>query len=151
MTFATMDASHLARVVAIEQVVHAHPWTHGNFADSLQAGYQCWVVHRAGALVGYGVAAVQAGEAHLLNLSVEPASQRQGIGSALTRFFVALAREGGAGKLFLEVRPSNTAARALYAGQGFREVGVRRGYYPGPGAREDALVMELDLSCASAR
>ena len=58
---------------------------------------------------------------------------------------IGLAREFLAQKIFLEVRPSNLTGRALYAGTGFREVATRRGYYPGPGSPEDAVVMELEL------
>ena len=97
------------------------------------------------ALAGYGILAIGAGEAHLLNLTVAPERQRQGIGRAFTAFFAKLARDYGAGKIFLEVRPSNAPARALYARAGFAEIGVRRGYYPAAGAREDAVVMEMRL------
>jgi ribosomal-protein-alanine N-acetyltransferase len=144
-TYRRMGDADLASVVAIENAVHAHPWTRMNFADSLDAGYHCWIAERDGQLVGYGIVLVGAGEAHLLNLSVALEWQRRGIGTELTRFFVKLARDYGAGKIFLEVRPSNGAARALYAGSGFGEIGVRRGYYPAAEGREDALVMELRL------
>lgn len=143
--YARMDEAHLNEVVAIEERVHLHPWTRGNFADSIAAGYHCWVAHRHGALVGYGVVMIAAGEAHLLNLSVASEWQRRGIGAELTRFFVRLAGDYGAARIFLEVRPSNTAARALYAVHGFTEIGVRRDYYPAPGGREDAVIMELAL------
>jgi ribosomal-protein-alanine N-acetyltransferase len=144
-TYVRMGEPHLDEIVAIEQAVHVHPWTRGNFADSISAGYHCWVAHRGGALSGYGVVTIGAGEAHLLNLSVAPGWQRRGVGTELTRFFMRLARDYGAEKIFLEVRPSNAAARALYAAEGFAEVGVRRGYYPAPDGREDAVVMELAL------
>ncbi len=140
-----MAKAELDEVAAIEHAVHAHPWTRGNFVDSMSAGYHCWVAYRRGSLVGYGVLMIAADEAHLLNLSVAPGWQRKGIGTELTRFFVKLARDYGAEKIYLEVRPSNTAARALYAGHGFAEVGVRRDYYPAAGGREDAVVMELAL------
>jgi ribosomal-protein-alanine N-acetyltransferase len=141
-----MAEAHLDRVVEIEEAVHGHPWTRGNFSDSIDAGYECWVAYRASSLVGYVVVMVEAGEAHLLNLSVAQRWQRQGVGGELTRFCMKLTRDGGAGRIFLEVRPSNTAARALYASHGFSEIGVRRDYYPGPDGREDALVMELALT-----
>lgn len=143
--YAQMSEAHLGAVVAIEEAVHQHPWTHGNFADSIAAGYHCWVAHREGALVGYGVVMVAAGEAHLLNLSVDAAWHRQHIGSELTRFFIQLARDYGADRLYLEVRPSNGPARALYAAHGFEQIGVRRDYYPAAEGREDAVIMELDL------
>ena len=143
--YARMDEAHLNEVVAIEERVHLHPWTRGNFADSIAAGYHCWVAHRQGALVGYGVVMIAAGEAHLLNLSVASEWQRRGVGAELTRFFVRLAGDYGAARIFLEVRPSNAAARALYALHGFAEIGLRRDYYPAPDGREDAVIMELAL------
>lgn len=145
-TFDRMAERHLDSVVAIEEVVHAHPWTRGNFLDALGAGYHCWVAYREPALVGYGVLMVGAGEAHLLNLSVAAEWQRRGIGTELTRFFTRLAADYGAGRMYLEVRPSNLAARALYGAEGFVQVGVRRDYYPAGSRREDAVVMELQLT-----
>jgi ribosomal-protein-alanine N-acetyltransferase len=135
----------LEQVVSIENAVHAHPWSRGNFVDSIGAGYHCWIAERVSQVVGYGVVMVGAHEAHLLNLSVAPDWQRRGIGGELTRFFVKLARDYGADKIFLEVRPSNIAARALYARSGFEEIGMRRDYYPAAQGREDAVVMELKL------
>jgi ribosomal-protein-alanine N-acetyltransferase len=143
--YSRMEERHVDLVAEIERAVHVHPWTRGNFADSLTAGYECWVAHHAEALVGYGVVMVAAGEAHLLNLSVAREWQRRGIGADFTRFLVTLARRHGARSMFLEVRPSNTAARALYAAHGFAEVGLRQDYYPAKGGREDAVVMERKL------
>ena len=144
-TYGRMTERELDEVVAIERAVHAHPWTRGNFADSISAGYHCWIATRDSALVGYGVVMIAAGEAHLLNLSVAPHWQRQGVGADITRFLVKLARDHAAERIYLEVRPSNAAARALYAGHGFREIGIRRDYYPAPDGREDAVIMELVL------
>ena len=145
VSYVPMHESHLDRVVAIEEAVHGHPWTRGNFADSIAAGYDCWVACRGTTIVGYGVVATSVGEAHLLDLSVAPEWQRQGLGGALARFLMHIARGRGAARMFLEVRPSNAAARALYVAHGFREIGLRRNYYPGPSGPEDAVVMELRL------
>lgn len=144
-TYSRMAEPELDGIVAIEQAVHVHPWTRGNFEDSISAGYHCWVAHRDRSLVGYGVVVIAADEAHLLNLSVAPGWQRKGVGTELARFFVGLARDYGAERIYLEVRPSNTAARALYTGHGFSEIGVRRDYYPSASGREDAVIMELEL------
>jgi [ribosomal protein S18]-alanine N-acetyltransferase len=145
LAYLPMAESHLERVVAIEEAVHAHAWTRGNFADSIAAGYDCWVAYRGETIVGYGIVATAAAEAHLLDISVAPEWQRQGIGAELTRFFVSIARDRGAARMFLEVRPSNRVARALYAAHGFREIAIRRAYYPGPDGGEDAIVMEALL------
>lgn len=141
-----MRAAELDHIVEIEQAVHLHPWSHGNFSDSIAAGYHCWVAHRIGVLVGYGVLMIGADEAHLLNLSVAPRWQRRGVGTELTHFFMQIAREHKAAKIYLEVRPSNAAARALYAANGFAEIGVRRDYYPALDGRENAIVMERALA-----
>jgi ribosomal-protein-alanine N-acetyltransferase len=132
-------------VLAIERDIYSHPWTLGNFRDSLQAGYSCWVLECGCELVGYGVVMMGVQEAHLLNLSVRREWQRRGLGRRLLEHFLQLAREAGARRMFLEVRPSNAAARALYAARGFQEVTVRRGYYPATEGREDAILMGLDL------
>ncbi len=142
---AAMRESDLEEVLAIESAVYSHPWTHGNFADSLRAGYACRTWRSGGELIGYFVLMVAVGEGHLLNLSVAAAYQRGGHGSELLREAMQLARSLGAQHLFLEVRPSNGGAKALYERFGFRQVAVRRGYYPAHGGREDALVLTLEL------
>jgi ribosomal-protein-alanine N-acetyltransferase len=143
-----MTASDLDAVVAIEEAVYPHPWTRGNFSDSLAAGYHCWIVECGAEIAGYTVVMIAAGEAHLLNLSVAGPWQRRGIGRELLGFVVTLAREYGAARILLEVRPSNGAARSLYAAAGFTEITTRRAYYPAGAAREDAVVMQLDIDKA---
>ena len=143
--FRPMRAADLDAVLAIEREIYSHPWTMGHFRDSLHAGYSCWVMECGGHLAGYGVLMSGAGEAHLLNLSVAAHWQRQGLGRSLLHHFIAVARGCEARRIFLEVRPSNEAARWLYADTGFRELYVRRAYYPAEVGREDALLMGLDL------
>jgi ribosomal-protein-alanine N-acetyltransferase len=140
-----MQEADLAEVIAIEGAIYSHPWTRGNFSDSLRAGYQCWAWRLGEELLGYFVLLVAAGEGHLLNLSVAAGRQRAGHGSALLGEAMRLARSRGAQHIFLEVRPSNLAAKALYSRFGFQEVAVRRDYYPAYSGREDALVLSLAL------
>ena len=141
-----MSEADLRAVIEIEEGLYEFPWTFGNFRDSLRAGYGCWTYRDdGGQLIGYAVLMLAAGEAHLLNLSVAARAQRRGHGSSLLAQVVAIAREHGAKVLFLEVRPTNEVGRRLYAGYGFNQVGVRRGYYPARRGREDALVLALDL------
>lgn len=140
-----MRDDDLAEVMAIEGAIYSHPWTSGNFADSLRAGYQCWTWRLDHELLGYFVVLVAAGEGHLLNLSVAASRQRSGHGSALLAEAMRLVRSRGAQHMFLEVRPSNLAAKALYGRFGFDEVAVRPGYYPAHAGREDALVLTLAL------
>ena len=141
-----MTAADLDAVVAIEQAAYPHPWTRGNFSDSLEAGYHGWILECAGEIAGYMIVMIAAGEAHLLNLTVGAPWQRRGLGRELLAFALKLARDYGAQKVFLEVRPSNSAARALYTSAGFSEITVRRDYYPAGAAREDAILLELSLS-----
>ena len=140
-----MLAVDIDQVMRIERLIYDHPWTHGNFRDSLHAGYSCWTMECGGETTGYGVLMIGVDEAHLLNLSVARAWQRRGLGRSLLHHFVAIARSSDAQCVFLEVRPTNVAARALYAQTGFRELYVRNGYYPAAHGREDAILMGLDL------
>jgi ribosomal-protein-alanine N-acetyltransferase len=144
-----MTAGDLDTIVAIEQSIYAHPWTPGNFSDSLSAGYHCWILESGGAIAGYAVVAIAAAEAHLLNLSIAGPLQRRGLGRRLLSFVVKLACDYAARSIFLEVRLSNEAARALYGAAGFKEIGIRKGYYPDGGAREDAVVLQLSLTDAA--
>jgi [ribosomal protein S18]-alanine N-acetyltransferase len=140
-----MREADLTEVLAIENAIYTHPWTLGNFADSLRAGYDCRTWRVAGELVGYFVLMAAAGEAHLLNLSIAGRHQRRGHGSALLQETASLARSRGAKNMFLEVRPSNEQAQSLYLRFGFRKIAVRRDYYPAHFGREDALVFSLAL------
>lgn len=140
-----MTADDLECVLAIENEVYPHPWTRGNFRDALLAGYDCWIMELGGGIVGYGVVMIAAGDAHLLNLSIAAEWQRRGLGHEMLKFLLKLARDFGAHKIYLEVRPSNSAGRRLYAGAGFSEIATRRGYYPTQRGREDAVIMELGL------
>lgn len=142
-----MTVGQLDAVLAVECEVYAFPWTRGNFIDSIAAGYIAQVLHGAqGGLMGYLIAMEGVDELHLLNITVAPASQGCGHARFMLDELCALGRARGAQVLWLEVRSSNLRARAVYKRYGFREVGLRRGYYPAareqyPGGREDALVM----------
>jgi [ribosomal protein S18]-alanine N-acetyltransferase len=140
-----MRPADLDQVVVVERSIYSHPWTLGNFRDSLQAGYSCWVMDGPDGLIGYGVLMIGIGEAHLLNLSIARPWQRCGLGRMLLGHFVELAGRFGATRMLLEVRPSNVAARALYTQAGFLELAVRRGYYPADSGREDAILMGIDI------
>ncbi len=141
-----MASSDVDAVVAVEVRAYAHPWSRGNFIDSLAAGYTARLARDGdGELVGYFVAMPGVDELHLLNLTVAPECQGQGHGRALLEAVIHEARALQVATLLLEVRESNTRARRLYAARGFAEVGRRRGYYPARERREDAIVMSLAL------
>ena len=142
MTPADIDA-----VLALEVQAYPFPWSRGNFIDSLAAGYLAELrLDAQDGLIGYWVALPGFEEMHLLNLTVAPDCQRCGHGQALMQRLVQHARARGDQALWLEVRPSNAAARGLYRRLGFQEAGRRRAYYPAPQQqREDALVLRLGL------
>ncbi|MDI3258256.1 MAG: ribosomal protein S18-alanine N-acetyltransferase [Sinobacteraceae bacterium] len=141
-----MNAGHLPQVLAIERQAYAFPWTEGIFRDCLRAGYSGWVLcDENDTVLGYALMSLAVDEAHVLNLCVDPACQRQGLGRFMLEHLMKLARASNATIVLLEVRKSNKAAIRLYESCGFQRIGLRRGYYPAEGGREDALVLGLDI------
>ena len=134
----------LPAVLAIEKQNYLFPWSRDVFEDCLKAHYDCWVCKESGRILGYCLMTVGAGEAHILNISVDPNQQRKGIGrKMLTHLFVQAKAE--AETIFLEVRPSNIAAMALYEDMGFNQIGIRKNYYPASQGREDAVMLAMQL------
>jgi ribosomal-protein-alanine N-acetyltransferase len=148
LNFRPMQASDLDAVMPVEQACYEHPWTRGNFIDSLAAGYEAELaLDRAGQVVAYRIAMVGVDEMHLLNLTVRVDHQGRGHAREMLRRLADDCRRLALATLWLEVRPSNARARTLYTRWGFREVGLRRAYYPAvAGQREDAIVMRFVLS-----
>ena len=140
-----MTEAALETVLRIEVAIYEFPWSQGNFRDSLNAGYSNWLYCAASEVLGYAVVMHAVDEAHLLNLSIAREAQRRGHGRALLLQAMDAARGHGAQAMLLEVRPSNDPGRALYAQMGFLQIGLRRGYYPARGGREDALVLSRAL------
>lgn len=145
--FARMNLDDLGEVQLIENDVYPHPWTRGNFLDSLYSGYETWTVRDASnTLIGYFLLMLVVDEAHLLNITVRRDCQGQGMGRVQLDKVVALAREKGMTSVLLEVRPTNARAQTIYQRYGFTEIGRRKGYYPAAdNKREDAIVMRLVL------
>jgi ribosomal-protein-alanine N-acetyltransferase len=144
--FEPLTEARLDEVVAIEAAAYEHPWTRGNFVDSLRSGYQAQLLGAHGTVLGYFVAMMGVDEVHLLNITVAPAFQGQGWGRVLLDALAIWARGQGAQWLWLEVRAGNTRAQRIYEHHGYRRVGERKGYYPANlGQREDAVVMSMKL------
>jgi [ribosomal protein S18]-alanine N-acetyltransferase len=143
-----MGAAQLDAVMAIEAAAYDFPWSRGNFVDSLAAGYAASVLLGAGGtMIGYFIAMAGVDEMHLLNITIAPPFQGRGHARFLIDALIARCAASGARELWLEVRASNLRARGIYERLGFRQVGVRKGYYPAPfGRREDAVVMSLTLA-----
>ena len=144
MTPVAMQAAHVPQVVQIEQRSYSHPWTPGNFTDSIASGYHMPLWFSKEALVGYLVAMRGVDEVHLLNITVSPEYQRQGWGHMMLEHLCTWSRERGVHNLWLEVRASNLRAIEVYQAHGFVQEGLRKDYYPlHLGQREDAVVMSL--------
>ena len=140
-----MYEADLDAVMKVELRAYPFPWTRGIFQDCLRAGYPARLLEQDGVVLGYGLLSVAVDEAHVLNVCVDPQCQSRGLGRRLLRELVRLARLYRASRVFLEVRPSNAPAVALYHSEGFNEIGRRPRYYPAENGREDALVMAMEL------
>lgn len=144
--FEPLTAQHLDAVMRVEQQAYAHPWSHGNFIDTLASGYEAQLLMGGDTLLGYFVAMKGVDEVHLLNITVAPDYQRQGWARVMLDALAIWAKGQGAAWLWLEVRVGNLRAIEVYESQGFRRVGLRKNYYPAvEGQREDAIVMNLRL------
>lgn len=143
--FEPMTEARLDEVVAIERRAYDHPWTRGNFVDSLRSGYQAQLLCAGDVLIGYFVAMRGVDEVHLLNITVDPVYQGQGWGRVMLDALALWARSQGAQWLWLEVRTSNARAQQVYQRYGYRRVGERKNYYPTARGREDAIVMSYKL------
>ncbi len=150
----SMREDDLDAVMQIEPTIYSHPWTRVNFSDSLNSGYSAWVLEENTknnmGLIGYALMMLVMDEVHLLNLSIAKHRQKQGLGRYLLEHMINNAKQYKAANMFLEVRPSNVSAIALYENMGFNEMAVRRGYYPADPTisktgREDAVLMGLVL------
>lgn len=143
--FFPMNEHDLDAVAALESSIQAFPWSRGHFADSLRAGHSVWVCRLGGDLVGFSVIMCVLDEAHLLNIGVSQRYQGLGYGARMLRHVMHNAKQYGAQKIFLEVRPSNQRAVELYRHFGFNQIGLRRSYYPAEVGREDGLVFDKEL------
>jgi ribosomal-protein-alanine N-acetyltransferase len=146
VTLAPMTQDHLDAVMAIEQTAYSHPWTRGNFRDSLNPLFEAQCLGLDGELLGYFLAMRGFEEMHLLNITVAPARQGQGWGHMMLDALSLLSRHAQAQWLWLEVRQSNLRALKVYERYGFKQVSIRKDYYPaGRQQREHAVVMSLKL------
>ena len=144
--FRAMVPGDVPAVGAVERASYAYPWSEGIFRDCLRVGYLCRVAELGREIVAYGIAAMGAREAHILNLCVRSDLRGRNIGRQMLLLLLDRARQAGMDDALLEVRPSNWLAISLYQSMGFVEMGRRRGYYQADGGREDALVLKLSLA-----
>ena len=141
----SMTYDDLPSVSDIERRSYDFPWSHGVFRDCLLAGYVCLVLDRGNQVIGYSILSVAAAEAHILNLCVDPGFRNLGYGERLLNEIIDRARYAEVEAIFLEVRPSNANALALYRKKGFRKIAKRPAYYQSKQGREDADVLSLQI------
>lgn len=165
LSFMPMQPSDMRSVMALEAISHSHPWTQGNFLDSLTAGHWAYCIRPdvstlsveelaaipadLPALWGYCILYPAVDELHLLNITIDPALRRNGIGSRVMQAIEGIAAQHRMGRIILEVRPSNLPAVKLYEHMGYGIIGVRKEYYPADeigGKREDAGVMAKSIT-----
>ena len=140
-----MLPTDLERVILVEREIFLFPWSPGNFADSLKAGYICQILEQPNSLIGYGIMMMSPEEAHILTLGIAAGWQNKGWGKKMLLHLIALAKAQNAKSVFLDVRESNHSAALLYQKAGFQHIATRKGYYPAMCGREDARVMQLVL------
>ena len=170
LSFMPMQTADLDSVLAIEAISHIHPWTKGNFSDSLAAGHWAYCIRPAPSdssgvhgnidstsqgtyldpqvLWAYCILFPAVDELHLLNITVSPKLRKLGLGTRMMAAIEGVAAQQNIPRIILEVRPSNIPALSLYQSLGYEEIGVRKAYYPAhseTGKREDAIVMAKSI------
>ena len=135
-----MNASDVAVVEEIENLVQSHPWTKKQFEDSVNT-YQVTVIEQQGQVVGFCILQPVLDEANLLLMAVHPSQQGKGMGYQLLEASLAMLKNDPV-QVFLEVRESNIAAIKLYEKSDFHQIDMRKNYYPqADGSREHAIIM----------
>lgn len=160
LSFMPMQPADLDAVLTIEDISHPHPWTKGNFADSLAAGHWAYCIRpQADKMVpgtyldpavlwAYCILFPAVDELHLLNITVSPKLRQLGLGKRIMAAIEGVSAQQNIPRIILEVRPSNLSALSLYQSLGYEQIGLRKGYYPQSpetGAREDAIVMAKSI------
>ena len=144
-----MTEIDLRDVITIESLSFSIPWNEAMFKSELSLDYshnfalRLSVNGTGDVLLGYICFWVFHGEAHLLNIAVQPDYRRMGLGTQLMRFFIDFCHTKKVETITLDVRSSNDPAIEMYRKVGFRKVGLRPHYYADNG--EDALIMGLKL------
>jgi len=160
LSFMPMQAADLDEVLKIESVSHIHPWTKGNFSDSLAAGHWAYCIRpQVGQMVkgsyldpavlwAYCILFPAVDELHLLNITVSPNLRKLGLGQRIMAAIEGVGAQQKMPRSILEVRPTNAAAVTFYQKLGYEQIGVGKNYYPAypvTGSREDALVMAKSI------
>ena len=144
-----MREADLSLVYENEQESHLQPWSLNTLRECVASKYVCFVAIKNERIVGHIIFSSVLDEGHLLNVCVSKGDQSSGIGKQLIDHGIDCLAKSGVTQIFLEVRRTNIKAICLYQWLGFKQIGVRVGYYKGPASKEDALVFGLSPIVAS--
>ena len=138
-----MNPAHVAQIAQIEKVCFSDPWSEKSVASELENELSLWLVaEEDGQVCGYVGSQTVLGETDMMNVAVHPDFRRRGIAEALVNALVEALKAKGSHCLTLEVRASNSPARALYEKLGFSRIGTRKNYYRNP--KEDGLILRKE-------
>jgi ribosomal-protein-alanine N-acetyltransferase len=141
-----MTEHHLPAVVAIEKEAFPYPWDKAIFLDCLRVGYQCWVIEYRQQVIAYAIVMVVLDESHLLNIAVAPSWRKHRVATRFLSKLLANLQVQKIRHLYLEVRQTNQSAIHLYENLGFKQVGIRKGYYPTENGKEDAILFTKEMN-----
>ncbi len=137
-----MREADLPEVMETDRRSLPRPWSEALWREEIESPFSLYLILEEGAEIsGHIGLKLLSDEAHVMTIAVRPEKRRRGYAQTLIQAALAVPVAAGVRRVYLEVRPSNTAARSLYESLGFRATTVRRGYY----GDEDALLMTLDL------
>lgn len=144
-TVVPMGEQHVSALAEIEQACFSAPWSENALREELENPVAVFLTAQGegNTVLGYAGMHVIAGEGYFTNVAVSPAYRRQGVADALLTALKQVAKEKDLFRLTLEVRVSNTPARALYEKHGFVCDGIRPDFYAAP--KEDAAILSLYL------
>jgi ribosomal-protein-alanine acetyltransferase len=140
-TLTAEDAVALAELES--RCVGSARWGETAYQEIAADGIVGWATTREKVLAGFILVRTAADEMEILNLAVDPEKRRKGIAARLFSRAIEDAKRADVKRVYLEVRESNSAARAFYLSRGFAEGGRRKNYYSQP--VEDALLLVLVL------
>lgn len=135
-----MRTEDVDAVAQLEQAIFAQPWSRRGFLDAIQMEQTVFLVaEEDGEIRGYIGMYVSIDEGEITNVAVDAGQRCRGIGETMLRQMLQEAKKRAIAKIVLEVRVSNQSAIRLYERNGFRMLGIRKGFYELP--REDAYIM----------
>jgi ribosomal-protein-alanine N-acetyltransferase len=141
-----MIAADLHVVIGLERQTYPHPWPAFFFRRLLRGNASCWVYESGGAVIGYGIMRPVRNGAHIMNICLAPSYRHRGLGRRMMLHLMSVAHRQGATLAWLEVKPTNDNAIALYRSMGFRVSRRCKGYYrSAPQRQHDALLMCCSL------